>query len=402
VSETNVTTLRPMSDEEALSWLRSQPGGRISARPGALGRRWNWHHRRVSGRLNAWARDGLIRRRQNAITVLDLAPLETSPDKAKLPEIPVIKTAPSDGGEPVGKALVSSASPRRLTLCDLASLPARDNDAIEGLIAHYNPDTRIPYKTAPAVPVSRCDTRVAPSTLDVLAYLAAIALAGAAAWFSIRGMVVLFPGSPIAVVVMAVAMESSKLITAGWLSARWRATPWLWRGVLVALVVGLAVINAAGVASQLVAAHVGERGAAQSMVEAQDATLAAKIDVAARNVADIDRRLAQIDTAIETAAKRGYTRVALSAIDGQRKARAGLADERKRESATLVSLQTERARAVAHGRQIETEASPIVYISELLGLGGDSERAIRYLIALMVLCCDPLAVALTAATSARR
>ena len=31
---------------------------------------------------------------------------------------------------------------------------------------------------------------------DVTAYVAAIALAGAAAWFSIRGMVVLFPGAP--------------------------------------------------------------------------------------------------------------------------------------------------------------------------------------------------------------
>src|SRR6266436_7132155 len=31
---------------------------------------------------------------------------------------------------------------------------------------------------------------------DVTAYVAAIGLAGAAAWFSIRGMVVLFPGRP--------------------------------------------------------------------------------------------------------------------------------------------------------------------------------------------------------------
>jgi hypothetical protein len=32
----------------------------------------------------------------------------------------------------------------------------------------------------------------------------------------------------------------------------------------------------------------------------------------------------------------------------------------------------------------------------------DSERAIRWLIALMVLCCDPLAIVLTAAASAQR
>jgi hypothetical protein len=36
------------------------------------------------------------------------------------------------------------------------------------------------------------------------------------------------------------------------------------------------------------------------------------------------------------------------------------------------------------------------------GADTDSERAIRWPIALMVLCCDPLAIALTAAASARR
>jgi hypothetical protein len=41
-------------------------------------------------------------------------------------------------------------------------------------------------------------------------------------------------------------------------------------------------------------------------------------------------------------------------------------------------------------------------VAELVGADTDSERAIRWLITLMVLCCDPLAIALTAAASARR
>ena len=57
---------------------------------------------------------------------------------------------------------------------------------------------------------------------------------------------------------------------------------------------------------------------------------------------------------------------------------------------------------VSTGRRIETEAAPIRYVAELLGADTDSEKAIRWLIALMVLCCDPLAIALTAAASARR
>jgi hypothetical protein len=147
-------------------------------------------------------------------------------------------------------------------------------------------------------------------SLTLLAYVAAIALAGAAAWFSIRGMVVLFPGAPMSVVGMAIAMEGAKLVTAGWLARRWRVTAWVWRLVLAGLVAGLAIINAAGVYAQLVAAHVGERGAAQSAIETQDAALAARIEVVAHSVADLDRRLGQIDTVIEEAAKRGRTNAA--------------------------------------------------------------------------------------------
>jgi uncharacterized coiled-coil protein SlyX len=237
---------------------------------------------------------------------------------------------------------------------------------------------------------------------DVVAYMAAIALAGAAAWFSVRGMVVLFPGSPNSVIAMAVAMEAAKLITAGWLARRWRATALIWRAALVAFVFGLAVINAAGVYAQLVSAHVGDRGAATSRIEEQTADLEAKISVQAHTVADLDRRLAQIDTAVEKATEKGRTTAAMKLADDQRKARAGLVDERKREAGTLAALQAERASVAANGRRIETEAAPIRYVAELLGVDTDSEKAIRWLIALMVLCCDPLAIALTAAASARR
>ena len=237
---------------------------------------------------------------------------------------------------------------------------------------------------------------------DVAAYAAAIALAGAAAWFSIRGMVVLFPGAPMSVVGMAIAMEGAKLVTAGWLARRWCGTAWVWRLVLAGLVAGLAIINAAGVYAQLVAAHVGERGLAQSAIETQDAALVARIEVAAHSVADLDRRLGQIDTAIEEAAKRGRTNAALSAIAEQRKTREALTGQRQREGAALADLKTERAALGAKERQMETEAAPIRYVAELIGADTDSERAIRWLIALMVLCCDPLAIALTAAVSARR
>lgn len=259
-----------------------------------------------------------------------------------------------------------------------------------------------PVATVTVTPASSVTPPTGNAAIDMTAYVAAVALAVAAAWFSIRGMVVLFPGSPLSVIGMAVAMESAKLVTAGWLARRWGATAWIWRAVLIVLVAGLAVINAAGVYAQLVASHVGERGAVASRVETQDATIAARIEVAAGKVADLDRQIAQIDSAVAAATAKGKATTGLAAMEGQRKARTALAGERERAAGALATLKAERAQVSAQGRRIETEAAPIVYVAAALGLGTDSERAIRWLIALMVLCCDPLAIALTAATSSRK
>jgi hypothetical protein len=66
--------------------------------------------------------------------------------------------------------------------------------------------------------------------------------------------------------------------------------------------------------------------------------------VAAHTVADLDRRLNQIDSAIEEATKRGKTNAAISAIEGQRKGRTALADQRQREGSALLPISRRNAR----------------------------------------------------------
>ncbi len=61
----------PMSEVEALAWLRAQPGGRIIATDAELGRRWDWNRQRVGRRLKAWAKAGRIKRRGDAVTVVE-------------------------------------------------------------------------------------------------------------------------------------------------------------------------------------------------------------------------------------------------------------------------------------------------------------------------------------------
>jgi hypothetical protein len=87
---------------------------------------------------------------------------------------------------------------------------------------------------------------------DAFAIVAAVALAGVAAFFSIAGMVEVFPGAPVAVMAFAGSMEAAKLIIAGWLAANWSVAGWKLRTVLVPLLAGIALINAVGVFGKLV------------------------------------------------------------------------------------------------------------------------------------------------------
>jgi len=109
--------------------------------------------------------------------------------------------------------------------------------------------------------------------------------------------------------------------------------------------------------------------------------------------------LAQLDGAIAELTKRGRANGALEAIAAQRKVREALVSQRRHEADALADLKSEAAAVAARGWRIEVEAAPIVYVAQLLG--GSTEQAIRLLILLMVLTCDPMAIALTAAAAAR-
>jgi hypothetical protein len=236
--------------------------------------------------------------------------------------------------------------------------------------------------------------------VNALAYLVAVSLAAIAAFFSISGMIVLFPGAPAAIVTMGVVMEAAKLVTVAFLAHQWRLLAILSRVVLIILVAGLAAINATGVYSQLVAAHFGDRVTATSAVETETATLAAKAEVQGQTVADLDRRIAQLDGVIAEMTKRGRTSSALEAIAQQRKQRDAMVAQRRQEADRLAALKSEAAAVTARGHLIEVEAAPIMYVAQLMG--GTTEQAIRMLILMMVLTCDPLALALTAAASRPR
>jgi hypothetical protein len=233
------------------------------------------------------------------------------------------------------------------------------------------------------------------------ALVAALALATVAAYFSVTGMAEIFSGAPIAVMVLAATMEASKLVIAGWLAAHWRRVGWKMRSGMVALVVGLALINAAGVFGRLVEAHVSAAASMRSGVAERIETLDARVTAQSATIADLDSRVAQIDRAVDESTRRGRVARAITIATQQRAARDGLDTQRQVATATLVGLQTQRAALLGERSRIEASTGPIQYLAMMAGAA--PETAVRWLILLMVLCCDPAAIALTvAATGSRR
>jgi hypothetical protein len=237
-------------------------------------------------------------------------------------------------------------------------------------------------------------------TSRAFALLAALALATVAAYFSVAGMAEIFPGDPIAVMVLAATMEAGKLVIAGWLAAHWRRTNWKMRFVMVALVAGLALINAAGVFGKLVEAHVSVAATSRSGVTERIEALAARIRAQSAVVADLDGRVAQIDRAVDESTRLGRVTRAINIATQQRLTRDGLDTQRQAATTTLVGLQAQRAALAGERSRIEASAGPIQYLAMMAGV--TPEVAVRWLILLMVLCCDPAAIALTVAAAGSR
>jgi hypothetical protein len=99
---------RPFDDREALTWLRSQPDGRVTTSAAELGRRWGWNRMRTSRRLKTWEVAGLIRRNAEAIIVT------TSVTPAVTDDMPVVTERVDVTGVSGPKAIRRSATSVRL------------------------------------------------------------------------------------------------------------------------------------------------------------------------------------------------------------------------------------------------------------------------------------------------
>jgi hypothetical protein len=233
----------------------------------------------------------------------------------------------------------------------------------------------------------------------VAAYLTALVLAVIAAWFSVRGMVVLFPGDPASALALGIGLETAKIVVVGFVAAFWARLAWFFRLSLMVLALGCEILNMSGVFGQLVLAHLQKGAITEANFERTDAEASGKIEVAQGKVADLDRRIATIDGMVDGASARGKSRQAANTRQDHQRERAQLVSERDQARRELASLKASRSSGSAQHKVDEAESAPVVWAARMVGIDRDPEVIIRGIIALIVMCLDPLAIFLMAAVN---
>jgi len=239
----------------------------------------------------------------------------------------------------------------------------------------------------------------APHHIDRMTLLAALALASVSAGFSIYGFTSIFVGAFWPVIGMGVALELGKLRAVTWIG-RHSSTPWRGlKGALAILVAVLMVLNAVGCYGFLAKAHIGHQVEGEAVAAGRAADVEGRISIQAGAVADLDRRIRQIDTAIETATQRGRTNAAMQLAADQRRNRTELATQRDRANKALAELKIEKAKVDGDRRVAEADLGPVRYLAALLGAG--DQDVLRWFILIIALLLDPAAVLLLLAATRR-
>ncbi len=156
-------------------------------------------------------------------------------------------------------------------------------------------------------------------------------------------------------------------------------------------------LNAVGSYGFLARAHLDHALVGDLTVAAHAADVAARTQVQAAIVNDLDRRLGQVDGAVDEATRRGKTMTAMTLMADQRRQRGDLLTTRIREARTLADLQIETATVEGERGKVAADAGPIRYFSSLIGCS--DEAVMRWFVLLVAVLLDPLAVALLLAAT---
>jgi len=252
--------------------------------------------------------------------------------------------------------------------------------------------------------------------LALLTFVTGIAISIVAIYYSVLGLAAIFAAAVIPIVIMGTTLEISKLVTAWWLKANWHRAPLMIKLYLLPAVIMLMLITSMGIFGFLSKAHT-DQAVPLGDTASQVAFIDEKINNERATIEDARRLLKQLDDAVigiqsgegrEIRNRDGTTRIenpaerALQVRRSQARDRAALTQTINDSQARIVQLQEEKAPIASQLRAVEAEVGPIKYIAKLIyGDNPDSnllEKAVVWVIIIIVLVFDPLAVLLLLAS----
>jgi len=237
------------------------------------------------------------------------------------------------------------------------------------------------------------------------ALLSGLTVSAVAIWYSVAGLMAIFSAAVIPIIVMGVALEISKLAGTVWLKQNWFRAPYFIRAYLLAAIAILMLITSMGIFGFLSKAH-SDQSLVSGDVQSRIAIYDEKIRTAKDNIDANRKALKQMDEAVDQVMGRSQDEKgadkAVAIRRGQQKERARLQSEITAEQKIVSQLSEERAPIAAEVRKVEAEVGPIKYIANFIyGDNPDAnvlEKAVTWVIIIIVVVFDPLAVILLLAS----
>lgn len=243
----------------------------------------------------------------------------------------------------------------------------------------------------------------------------ALSISAVAAYYSIAGLTAIFAAAVMPIIIMGAVLEVGKIAATVWLHKFWPRANIQFKLYLVPAILILMMITSLGIFGFLSKAHM-DQGITVGDSAAQVAILDEKIRTEQENIKSqrdniqtaktaIQQMNAQVDQLLgRTDDDRGANR-AVQVRKQQAKERKNLQNDiaqSQKEIETINSriaeLNQQRAPVAAESRKIEAEVGPIKYIAALIyGDNPDAntlERAVRWVIILLVFVFDPFALIL--------
>lgn len=238
--------------------------------------------------------------------------------------------------------------------------------------------------------------------MTLITLFSALFISTIAAWFSIAGLIAIFPGAPVAVGLMGAALEMGKLVSASWIYRFWNKTNILMKGYFIVAVMVLSLITSVGIFGYLTRAHVEGTQGLDANTE-QITLLDEQITTERDNVTSARQALQQMDAAVNNLVG-DVNRVerAVQIRNSQRRERASLTTSITESNTKIQQLQKQKAELNVGQRKLETEVGPIKYVAQLVYGADDAttlDKAIQLLTLMLIFVFDPLAILLVIAAN---